>query len=134
MEQTERLYRPTLAPAMVTCPRCGQPMTIRQGMPPDGPISLREQPSAYTRCAGCGWESAQDLSGLLLCLREGRQFWRRHHRIHLLPRRIVEAEGSAALVTSFVEMSGSARLDIISALETHQVLRIHQTGAGRSDD
>ncbi|HEX6122135.1 MAG TPA: RNA polymerase sigma factor [Ktedonobacterales bacterium] len=134
MAETAALYRPTLAPHMVGCPRCGQPMTIRQGMPPDGPRSLREQPGVYIRCARCGWEGAQGISGLLLCLPEGRRFWRRHQRIHLLPRRIVEAEGSAALVTSFVEMSGSARLDIISAVETHQVLRIHQEGEGRSDD
>lgn len=133
MTHTEQLYRPAVAPHSVACPRCGAPLAIHLGMPPDGPVSLTEQPGVYTRCERCGWESAQGLSGLLLCLPEGRRFWRRHQRIRLLPRLTIEASGRPAFVTRFVAMGTSAQLAIVSAVDTHEVLNIHQAGEARAD-
>ncbi len=121
MAHTEQVYQPTQAPTSVACLRCGQPTAIHHRMPPD-------TPGVSVHCAACGWETVQGLSGLLLCPPEGRRFWRRHQRIRFLPRRTVEADGRAAFVTSLVSMRTAARLDIVSTMDTHEVLSIHSSG------
>lgn len=127
MAHTEQIYQPTRAPASIACPHCGQLATVHHCMPSDAPSSIRTAPGVSVHCHTCGWRSAQSLAGLLLCLPESRRFWRHHQRIQLLPRRAVEANGRAAFVTSLVSMRNAARLDIISAVDTHEVLSVHSS-------
>lgn len=122
----DRFYRPRLADRTVPC-LCGQAIPFQRGplslaaCPP----SIRNQHGLYGRCAACGGEFWQGLPGLALSLPEGRRFSREHPRIHMLPERQVEAAGRAAIITSYESVTGQARLDVISARDTYELLGVH---------
>ena len=53
------------------------------------------------------------------------RFLRTHPRVRTLAQRTVETQGRPAVVTSFRSFTDSAQLDVISALDTFDVLSIH---------
>ncbi len=65
------------------------------------------------------------LEGLVLILPEGRQFWQTHSRIRTLPKQYIEVDGRFAVVTSFESVINNARLDVVSAYDTYEVLHIY---------
>ena len=60
----------------------------------------------------------------------GLAFWRAHGRIRTLPDRDVEAAGGPAIVSRFESATGSARLEVVFARDTLEVIGVH----GASED
>jgi hypothetical protein len=54
------------------------------------------------------------------------EFWRLHPRIHLLPECSIEADGRPAIVLSYLSMQDAARLDVVVASDSYEILGIHQ--------
>jgi RNA polymerase sigma-70 factor (ECF subfamily) len=120
-------FRPALRHGLAPCQRCGRsaPLVVQAAAElPLQPTGLR---ILLVSCAACGIQNTQSLSGLALSLPEGQAFWRAHPRIRMLPEREVETQGRAAFVHSFQSVADGARLDIISARDTYEVLRIHHS-------
>lgn len=67
----------------------------------------------WSRCSGCGAESAQPLAGLALATPEGRQFRQEHPRMRLAPERDIEVDGQSVVVTRFISMTDLATLDVL---------------------
>jgi hypothetical protein len=97
------------------------------GMPDYVPPAMRHLRGMYVVCDGCGCANDVSLAGLALWSPAGRRFWRAHPRLRTLPEREVEAAGRAALVTSFESVADAARLDVVSARDTYEILSVHGT-------
>ena len=118
-------YRQTLAREGNRCHDCKRPVALERWSP-DGP-SPRAQQHPYgiqAACRSCGAESGASLWHLLIDTPVAVQFWRRHPRLHALPVREVEVDGRVALVSGFASHDGTARLEIVSASETYDILHI----------
>jgi RNA polymerase sigma-70 factor (ECF subfamily) len=120
-------YRPALPERVAPCSNCGCPAPLRRGLPADScaPAAVRRERWLHLRCARCGLTLSQGLLGLVLALPEGRRFARTYPRHRLLPERETEAAGRAALVTSLESLDGAARLDVVSARDTYELLTVH---------
>ncbi len=86
---------------------------------------MRDTRGVHLRCGSCGPVSWVTLSGLARHLPDARRFWREHPRIRTLPERAVEVDGRSALVTTFESVTEIAKLDVISARDTFEVLGVH---------
>ena len=109
----------------VACVYCGGPAVLHIGPPPDGAPEIQGRRGVHVRCEVCHAPVWLSLTSLALALPEGRRFWRRYPRIHTLPEREIEVDGSAALVESYRDRTGSARLDVVFARDTLDVIRVH---------
>jgi len=76
-------------------------------------------------CEECFTSWSVTLEGLVLALPEAQSFLRMHPRIHTLPRQELEVDGQPALLTSFESVTNTDRLDVISACDTFEVLRVY---------
>jgi RNA polymerase sigma factor (sigma-70 family) len=123
--RAEGYFRQALTHGMVPCWRCGRPVPARMGMPDYVPPATRHLRGMYVVCDGCGCANDVSLAGLALWSPAGRRFWRAHPRQRTLPEREVEAAGRAALVTSFESVTDAARLDVVSARDTYEILSVH---------
>lgn len=119
--------RQALAAHTATCVRCGGAMRLYLHMPETLSPRSRQQRGMHLRCEACGDVSYIAYSGLVLWLPEVRRFWRRHPRVHALPPREVEAEGVPAVVTTVESVPDAARLTVVSARDTFEVLHIYGT-------
>ncbi|HEX2033959.1 MAG TPA: sigma-70 family RNA polymerase sigma factor [Chloroflexota bacterium] len=81
-------------------------------------------------CPRCGRVLEHtSIVGLALALPQGRRFWRAHPKLRVLePTRVVEAEGSPALVTGYESVDGGARLEAVFVRETFELIRVHVHG------
>ncbi len=125
----DNYYRNGLNNDIMPCEDCGRPLSIYVGVPPPGTAAwLKEahERMLTIRCAFCNLQSTTHLEGLVLALPQGRRFLQTHPRIRTLPRQYVEAEGCAAIVTSFESITNNARFTIVSASDTYEVLRIYK--------
>lgn len=117
-------YRRGLAQGEATCLDCGQPVPIRLWTPADaadmGPLTY----GINLACHHCRGGDNASLWHLMIDLPAGRRFWRRHPHMRALPIREITFEGQPALLTGFESVDGPARLEVISARETLDVLRI----------
>jgi RNA polymerase sigma-70 factor (ECF subfamily) len=118
-------FRRALAHGSVPCGTCERPVLLRMGMPDYIPLAIRHLRGMYLRCDRCGCAHDLTLAGLALWSPEGRRFWRAHPRLRTLPEREVEAAGCAAIVTSFESVTDGARLDVVSASDTYEILSVH---------
>ena len=89
---------------------------------------LRGRQYLRSRCRRCGCCVSTLLAGNAICLPEGVRFWRDHARSVVLPERVVEAEGRPALVASIGDFGGAARLDVVFAMDSLQVLKVRSDG------
>ncbi len=75
-------------------------------------------------CPTCeSWYSSPSY-GIVHRMPETQQFLREHPRVRTLPEREIEVDGQLALVTSLESITESARLDVVTALDTYEILRI----------
>jgi RNA polymerase sigma factor (sigma-70 family) len=125
MACADRYFRYALAHGTIPCGTCGHPVPSRMGMPDYIPPAIRHLRGMYLSCDGCGCAHDLTLAGLALWSPEGRRFWRAHPRLRTLPEREVEAAGRDALVTSFESVTDGARLDVVSAHDTYEILSVH---------
>jgi RNA polymerase sigma factor (sigma-70 family) len=124
-------YRQTLAAARAgeaaVCPRCGGEVVMRQSLA-DMPDYTRPTPlflfGVYLDCPRCGPMSHASPWHLTLQTPSAVRFWQSHPRIRALPTHEIAFDGRAALVTGFESVQESARIEIISARDTYEVLRV----------
>ncbi len=109
----------------VACYVCGERLII------EGPGDLRISNwtsqyarGFYQRCQSCGAESSQPLAGLALATPAWRAFHQNHPRMRMLPEQMLEVDGRAAVVTSFISLNDRATLDIVSSLDTGHIMRV----------
>ncbi|MFL5800325.1 MAG: RNA polymerase sigma factor [Roseiflexaceae bacterium] len=127
MTWSDEHYRRRLNHRMVVCLICGHPTALRDGWPDDAPVwpwALHTAP-LHTRCNVCSVIMTTSHTAMALCLPEGRQFWQEHPKIRFRSVARIEAEGCAALVSSFESLSDSARFEVVSNLDTCAVIRVH---------
>jgi phage FluMu protein Com len=79
-----------------------------------------------TDCPHCGRVNAVGtVAAVALMLPESRAFARAHARIRTLPARTVEAVGVPAIVARFESVTGSARLEVVLARDTLELIGVH---------
>ena len=66
------------------------------------------------------------LSAFALWLPEGREFQKAHPRLRMLPEREVDADGVAAIVTTFESLGNRERYAVLSEKETLRTLSVHR--------
>jgi RNA polymerase sigma-70 factor (ECF subfamily) len=125
MACADSFFRCALAHGTVPCGACGRPVLLRMGMPDYVPLAIRHLRGMYLRCDRCSCAHDLTLAGLALWSPAGRRFWRAHPRLRTLPEREVEVAGRAALVTTFESVTGAARLEVVSARDTYEILSVH---------
>lgn len=120
-----QFYRQALAEHGGRCQSCGRGVTLERWSH-DGPSSLADHHPFGIRllCRACGLESGASLWHLLVDTPVVQQFWRRHPRMQALPVREVEVDGRAALLSGFASSDASARLEIIAATHTYELLHV----------
>lgn len=110
------------------CPRCGRPMRVGtygpDNVPAFIPSPLRRLHGAVEVCDRCAAGESQTLQCLILDLPEGQRFWRAHGRIRMLPERVIEYAGRPAVVGGLESVAGTARLEVVSARDTFEVLAL----------
>jgi hypothetical protein len=93
-------------------------------MPEELPLPARDHRGMHLWCPACDFVSHISLDGLVLWLPQAQRFWRAHPRVHKLPDCEVEAAGRPAVVTRLASVDGAARLDVVSASDTYEVLHV----------
>lgn len=118
-------YRRAMAARGARCHGCGGPVALEHWSA-DIPSSLATLHTCGIRliCRACGAGSSALFSHLLLDTSIVQQFWRRHPRMHVLPVREIEVHGQAALVSGFASIDASARIEIVSAADTYEILHV----------
>lgn len=117
-------YRRGLAEGEATCLDCGRPVSIRLWTPADAPDMGPLTYGINLACDRCRGGDNASLWHLMIDLPAGQRFWRRHPRMRALPIREIAYQGRPALLTGFESVDGPVRLEVISARETLDVLRI----------
>lgn len=125
MAESDGYYRAALASGGAPCSRCGSWAPVALRLPPELPAPYREARGIHLRCGRCGYLSDLRLPELTLWTPAGRAFWKAHPRLRLLPEREIEAEGRPALVVTFADVAGGARLAVVTDQETYAVLAVH---------
>jgi RNA polymerase sigma factor (sigma-70 family) len=130
MRHASEWCRGATAAGAAPCDNCGRLLPLQPGPPPDTPSSLKARAAVHTSCHTCGLVTDLALGGFVLSLPEGRRFWREHPRMRALPEREIEAQGTSAVVTSFESVTESARLEVVAARDTFEIVGIHASPAG----
>ena len=132
---TRPIYRAGLKTGSATCTCCGTLMPLLRLQPGEAPEGRCG--SAYRRlcgsagrhgiafiCPACeSWYSSPSY-GIVHRMPEAQRFLREHPRVRTLPEREIEVDGQLALVTSLESVTDSARFDMVTALDTYEILRI----------
>ena len=117
-------YRGMMAGVKERCPACGGPARIIVRRPEDDntatPILTH---GILISCPHCGPIDGATPWHLALDTPQAIQFWRRHPRIRALPVRTLDYEGRPSVLTGFESGDDHARLEIIWARDTLDVLR-----------
>lgn len=122
LEWVDWLYKYSLVHSTVPCPGCGNILALRKDHRGGGSML-----SYYcNRCRRGTWNGHWVN---LLGLPESRSFWRAHPRMRALPERQIEAAGRPAIVAGFEDAVGRARLEIVYARDTLDLLAIHRDGS-----
>lgn len=118
-------YRHTLAERNSRCQACGQSVTLeRWSLDESSSLASHHPYGIRLLCHSCGFENGASLWHLLVDTPDVQQFWRRHPRMQALPVREVEVDGRAALLSGFASSDSTARLDILSAPHSYEILHI----------
>ena len=91
------------------------------------PPAMRSIPGAYVGCEACGSVCETTLDALVAALPVGRRFRQEHPRMRILPTSEVEHAGVPAFVTRFEAITDSARLEVVSAQDTFEVLAVSES-------
>ncbi|WIG60828.1 MAG: hypothetical protein OJF49_003576 [Ktedonobacterales bacterium] len=127
-------YRHLMTVGTSTCSGCGQRLPMRRWTPESAASDLIPPPSPlylhgiYHGCLRCEWGDSATPWHLALDTAPAQRFWRRHPRMRALTTRLLEFDGRPALHTGFQSTDGAARLDLISARDTHEVLYASDAG------
>jgi len=117
----ESFYGPYLALGQIPCTGCGRscPITID----PDGH-------GFQVCCPACQKQGREWYGSLSLAQLPVRQFWQEQDKIRLLPTRGIETGGRLGLVVPFESVSSQAKIAVVLAQDTYEVLRVIGTHSG----
>jgi RNA polymerase sigma-70 factor (ECF subfamily) len=119
--RSHEFYRHGIAGRTARCLSCGRQAPLR--------ISTHEcrgYRDVQTACPHCGRVNGVSTVGAVAFDRpEGWAFERKHRRIRMLPGREVEAAGVPAIVSRFESVAGSARLEVVLARDTLELIGVH---------
>lgn len=115
-------YRRAIRRGSEFCDLCGGQATLHHWR--DGDPLGPYHHGIYAVCATCGPLDNASAWHLTLDTPEAVRFWRRHPRIRALPIQPVEFAGRPALVTGFESVETAARLEVVSARDTWETLRV----------
>ena len=118
-------HRRKLEHGIAPCPTCGRPTPLRDGTPAGAPPLPAHLGAIYQYCEVCNAGYSTARAAIALSMPEGREFWRKHPKIHLHSSAQVETAGRAAVLTSFASLADTARLDVLTDRETYQVIAVH---------
>jgi RNA polymerase sigma factor (sigma-70 family) len=121
-------YRRALSTESATCPFCGRPVHIvwlGEDDSIEAPNSVQMLLFTCDRCATLGGASPWHLA---LDTAEAQRFWRRNPRMRIVPSQEVEYDGRSALLTVFENTESTARLRLVSARATHEILHVAGDG------
>lgn len=121
-------YRRMIRAGSDTCGRCGREVAIQRWQDGDPPFPFRQ--GIYAICSACGPLDSASAWHLTLDTPEAILFWRRNPRIRALPVTEIELAGRPALVTGYESLESAARLEIVSARDTWETLRVAGDVAG----
>lgn len=108
-------YEQRLAQKSAPCVNCGRLTPI---------IIEPNDHYLYMRCPSCHVFQRETVASLSLSLPETRELWKAEQRIRLLPERMIEIDGRRAIVASFESLGTKARLDVILAADTYEILHV----------
>jgi hypothetical protein len=111
-------YRAGLLAGATACMNCGRELPVRLR------LSAASGYGVEIHCPACELTDLTNLHHLALDLPETRQFWRDHPRMHMLPLRPCTFAERPALLTSYASRDHAARLDVVSAADTLEVLAV----------
>ena len=117
-------YRGMLAGADERCPACGSPARMSHWKPEDDLPAPIMAHGVHIRCPRCGLIDSATPWHLALDTPQAIQFWRRHPRIRALPVRTLDYHGRPAMLTGFESGGDPTRLEIISARDNLETLRV----------
>jgi RNA polymerase sigma-70 factor (ECF subfamily) len=118
-------FRQNLADGTVHCRKCGQNLPMRLAYSAGTPMSGGWW-IASASCPACNSEMWAYHSELALYLPQGQRFWRKQRRIRTLPEQEIEANGRAAIVTRFESLTSTARLEVVSARDTAEIIHVQE--------
>jgi RNA polymerase sigma-70 factor (ECF subfamily) len=114
-------YRHGTAGRTARCRWCGRQAPLRISR-----YEFRGNRDIRADCPHCGGLNGVSTVGAVAFDRpEGWAFEREHRRIRTLPGREVEAAGVPAIVVRFASVTGSARLEVVLACDTLEVIGVH---------
>ncbi|MDQ3855786.1 MAG: RNA polymerase sigma factor [Chloroflexota bacterium] len=112
------------------CTNCDRPVRVEIVRLP-WPPSYTCVPRLVIECGACGEAVSASLGGQVLALPEVQRFWREHPRMRTSSTEVSEAQGRAAVVTSFQSVDGAARLEVVSDRDTFRLLGMHGAVSSR---
>jgi RNA polymerase sigma factor (sigma-70 family) len=116
------IYRGMIAGTPPNCPECGAPGRVTLLQPDHNIPAPILAHGIATTCPRCGVIDCASPWHLALDTIQAIQFWRRHPRMRALPVRALDFAGRPAVWTGFESGGDHARLDIITARDTLEVL------------
>lgn len=116
------LFQMAIQQGAIPCRSCGRQLPLRHTVAHYAPPSVRNQRGIHIYCHDCQSGSYETLNGLALNLPAGQAFFQTHPRIHTLPEREVEYQGSPALIIPFVSVNDNATYDVILKRDTYEPL------------
>lgn len=117
-------YRAGLEDGTFVCSNCGRLNTIRHRLPDAFKPPYSTTHGLYTCCDACGAGGSISLRMFVQASPEVRAFWKRHPQMRTLPERQIEVAGVPAILTSFESVQNTARIDVVTARDSFDVLQI----------
>lgn len=117
-------YMQGLEAGEVTCD-CGRKAHVEVQQPSEASEDLHSQLELSIRCTACGTIDVTDVSRLTFDRPETQRFWQIHSRVRLLPARALEIQGTPALLMPIESVADGARLEIVWARSSLQVLAVY---------
>jgi RNA polymerase sigma factor (sigma-70 family) len=104
---------------------CGRMARVEVQLAEEASEDLHCQPALYIRCTVCGIIDVTNISRLTVDRLETQRFWRAHPRVRLRPAHELETQGEPALLMSVESVTDEARMEIVWARRTLQVLAVY---------
>lgn len=120
-------FRQALDDQPFPCANCGQPTQVYRQLPEGSLIDFDHNIGIYIECPLCGPASDAPLQHLVLDLPLTQRFWRANPRMRLLPEQRLDVNGRPAMLTTYASVTHAAQLQVISAIDTLEVLDTHLT-------
>lgn len=124
---SDSYYRQAMEQHKVACVECSKPTTVRTFGPDNLPdvLASSSQYGTQTFCPHCESLCTSYLDHFVLTSPYGQKFTSQHSRVRTIPERIIEVNGRPAAVTRIESMTDGSALDVISSLDTYEIIHVH---------